>query len=185
MNLIALRLTLVFVLVLLGGCGFTGNLKGDPGFAAFDSPGLMATDRVIALSLGPVPLRLARIILDEDEDPEAAMLLKELDAVRVYVYEIDRSPALVKQRMDSTAKRLQESGWQPVVAVRGDGELVRVMFRMQGDELIRGMVVMVQDDEELVLINLIGDLRPELFNSYMSELDIEAPAVEIEGPQSG
>ena len=181
MNSIARRLILVLGLTMLGGCGFTGNLRSDPGFAFFDAPGLMETDRVMALSLGPVPLRLARIMID-DKDPEAKMFLKELDAVRIYVYEIDRNPELVKQRMDSTAQRLQQGGWQPVIAVRDDGELVRVMFKMKGDDLIRGMVVMVQDHEELVLINLIGDLRPDMFNSYMSELDIDTPAMAIEGP---
>jgi hypothetical protein len=166
---------------LLLGCGISGNLRSDHGYASFDSPGLLDTDRVMALSLGPLPLRLARIIIDEDEDPEAALLLKHLDAVRVYVYEIDRNPELVKQRMESTAGRLKLEGWQPVVAVREDGELVRVMFKMKDDERIRGMVVMIQDEEELVLINLIGDLRPEMFNSYMHELDIDAPDVSIEG----
>ena len=176
--------SIVFLLgtSLLVGCGITGNMRGDPGYAAFDSPGLLDTDRVVALSLGRWPLRLARIVIDNDEDPEAALFLKHLDAVRIYVYEIDRNPELVKQRMESTAGRLELIGWQPVVAIRDDGELVRVMFKMTGDESIRGMVVMVQDEEELVLINLIGDLKPEMFNSYMSGLDIDAPAMSIQGP---
>jgi hypothetical protein len=182
MNPIARSFIVLLGLSLLVGCGFTGNLRSDAGFASFDSPGLMSTDRVMALSLGPIPLRFARFMIDDDDDPEAAMFLKELDAVRIYIYEIDRNPELVKQRMESTAQRLQQDGWHPAVAVREDGELVRVMFRMQGDELIRGMVVMVQDQEELVLINLIGDLRPAMFNSYMKELDIDTPDVTIEGP---
>lgn len=182
MNSIARSVLLLLCTWMLAGCGFTGNLYGDPGYASFDSPGLFDTDRVVALSLGPLPLRLARIVIDDDEDPEAAMFLKHLDAVRIYVYEIDRNPEQVKQRMQSTVDRLEQDGWQPVVAIRDDGELVRVLFRMINEDQIRGMVVMVQDEEELVLINLIGDLKPEMFNSYMNGLDIDTPAVSIEGP---
>ena len=53
-------LFLALCTTLLIGCGITGNLRGDPGYAPFESPGLFNTDRVFALSLGPVPLRLAR-----------------------------------------------------------------------------------------------------------------------------
>ena len=42
------------------------------------------------------------------------------------------------------------------------------------------MVVMAQDHGEVVLINLIGEIRPEMFNAYMTELDIDAPDLDIE-----
>ena len=47
-----------FVLT-VSACGFTGNLRADPGFASFGAPArLNETDRRFALSLGPVPVRI-------------------------------------------------------------------------------------------------------------------------------
>jgi len=165
----------------LSGCGITGNLHGNPGYADFVSPGIADTDREFALSLGPLPLKLARAFLDEDDDPEAAAILKGLRGVRIYVYEIDGDEVRVQERVGRTADRLLRQGWEPMVAVREDGEFARVMVRMDGPERIRGLVVMAQDHDELILVNLIGELRPEMFNEYMTGLDIDAPRVAI-GP---
>jgi hypothetical protein len=70
---------------LVTGCGITGNFRHDPGYADFRSPGPWATDRQIGLSLGPLPLKLARLVLDEDDEPELHGILKGLRAVRVYI----------------------------------------------------------------------------------------------------
>jgi hypothetical protein len=38
----------------------------------------------------------------------------------------------------------------------------------------------MQDQEEVLLVNLIGkDIKIELFNTYMAELNIDAPPIEI------
>jgi hypothetical protein len=63
----------------------------------------------------------------------------------------------------------------PVATVRDDGELVSVLVRSGREDRVRGMAVMVHDQSEVVLINLIGDFRPEMFNAFMAELDIDAP----------
>jgi len=125
-----------------------------------------------------VPLRFARWFFDDD--PEMTDLLRGLSAVRVYTYAIDGDSERVQQRMDSTYSRLSSRGWRPVVAVRDDGEATSVLVRIDRHNRTRGMVVMTHDPSEVVLINLIGDIRPQMFNSYMSELDIDTPRIDIE-----
>jgi hypothetical protein len=172
-------LSILSVCLILGACGISGNLRGDPGYAAFESPGMRDTDRSFALSLGPLPLKLARTFMDED-DEDAARILKHLDAVRIYIYEVDGNPDRVMDRMQTTRDRLVAKGWEPAIATREDGGLVNVMVKMGGEQAIRGMVVMSLDGNELVLVNLIGEIRPEMFNSYMTELDVDTPDVDID-----
>jgi hypothetical protein len=56
---------------------------------------------------------------------------------------------------------------------------VSVLVRAGRDDRVRGMAVMAQEEDEVVLINLIGDFRPEMFNAFMAELDIDAPMLAL------
>jgi hypothetical protein len=46
--------------------------------------------------------------------------------------------------------------------------------------MIRGIVVMYEEDEELVVVNVIGKIRPETLSNVMEGLDIEIPLLVIE-----
>jgi hypothetical protein len=47
----------------------------------------------------------------------------------------------------------------------------------------RGLAVISQDPTEVVLVNLIGNVRLDLFTQYMTELGVETPGIEID-PQT-
>jgi len=165
----------------LAACGFTGNLRGNPGFAPFRSPAEMHnTDRELALSLGPIPVRMARMasrvaFRDEPWLPEA---LKDVRAVRVYAYAIDGDVDIVSHELEQQKAELVADGWHDVVVVREDGGLVSALvMSARADDVIQGLVVLYQDEEDLVLVNVIGHLRPETFGTVMNELDIEVPVL--------
>jgi len=169
------------VCLVLADCGILGNLRLDQGYAAFRSPGAEDAHRDFALSLGPVPVRLSRIaarFVFRDE-PELRKMLVGVRAVRVYTYEVKGDMTRVLARMDEMRADLVHKGWQQIVAVRDDGELVRALIKMQGEDRIRGMAVIVQDDEQLTLVNVIGNIRPENFGAMMAALDIDVPSMSV------
>jgi hypothetical protein len=173
------RTVLLAALVsLLAACGITGNFRNDPGYAAFGSPGFLATDRELAISLGPVPLRVASWFLHDD--PDVGPLLGELRAVRVYTYEVAGDLEQMARRVSDMQAALVDDGWLNVIAVREGDELTSVLLRPAPGGGNRGLTVIVQDPSEVVLVNLIGNVRLDLFNDYMSDLDVEAPLVEID-----
>jgi hypothetical protein len=170
----------------LASCGFTGNLRGNPGFASFGAPStLPEADRQFAISLGPIPLRLAtmvsRPIFNDDED-WISDALSDVRAVRVYVYEIDGETERVVDHMDATRSKLIVDGWDQLAAVREDGGLLTALVMHEQPETVRGVVVMYEEDEELVLVNVIGKIKPDTFSSLLEGLDIEIPMIEIEDP---
>jgi hypothetical protein len=175
------------VLIALSACGFTGNLRGNPGFASFGVPStLPEADRQFGLSLGPIPLRFATMVsrpIFNEEEAWISDALSDVRAVRVYVYEVDGDTDRVIAQMDATRSKLIVDGWDQLAAVRDDGGLVTALVMHEQPELVRGIVVMYEDDEELVLVNVIGKIRPETFSSLMEGMDIEIPLMEIEGPK--
>lgn len=166
---------LVLLLVLATGCGIMAP-RGNAGYADLDSLGFSDTDRVISLSIGPTLLNLAASYIDEGD--EVSDLLRGLDGVRVRVYEVNGDATRVAGRMERMSTSLQDDGWVPVMLVREQDEQVHMLMRIVDDE-IRGMTVLVLDgSSEAVVVNLMGEIKPEQFGEVMVALDVETPAVE-------
>jgi hypothetical protein len=164
--------------LLLAGCGITGNFRNDVGYARFGSPGPLATDRDLGISAGPLPLKFLRWVMEDD--PEIAPLLEDLRAVRVYTYEVRDKSDQVAARVRGIQSELLDEGWVALAALRDEGELLSVLLRLDERGNRRGLAVIMQDQEEVMLVNLIGkDIKIELFNTYMAELNIDAPPIEI------
>lgn len=154
----------------LSACGLTAPRSG-PGYANLDSPGVLDTDREIAISVGPTLLRFAANHIEDDPQTEA--LLRNLEGVRIRVYEIDGDPARVARRMDRMQTNLEDDGWEPVMLVREEDERTQLLLKTTGN-VVHGMTLLSSDgDSEAVVINLIGDIRPENFGNVMVALDID------------
>lgn len=166
----------------LSGCGFTGNLRMDPGFASFGAPSMLGgVDREFGLSLGPVPLRLATMLsrpIFDAEDEWIPDTMKSVRAVRVYTYAFD-ADGNVREHIDQTRSKLLADGWDPIVVVREDGGLATALVMPGEPDVLRGLVVMFEEDAELVLVNLIGRFTSETLGHVMAGLDIEWPAMTI------
>jgi len=171
---------IVFGVCLLVGCGITAP-RSSEGYADLDSLGLADTDRVLALSIGP---SLLRFVANHAEDDQATReLLRGLDGVRIRIYEIDGDAARVAARMEDMSRKLQAGGWQQVMQLRSEDERAHMLIKLV-DQRICGMTVLVSDgDSEAVVINLMGELRPEQFADVMVALDVDAAGVQDIQPQ--
>jgi hypothetical protein len=168
-------LSVLSLCVVLPACGLTAP-RSNEGFANLDSLGVRDADQVMTLSIGPALLHFAASHIDDD--PEVRALLKGLDGVRIRIYEIDGDAARVASRISTMSKRLQDDGWESVLSVRGGTEVTHMLLRVV-DERVCGMTVLVSDgDSEAVVINLMGEIRPEQFGKVMMALDVDTPAVE-------
>lgn len=163
--------TLVLSLT-LSACSLTAP-RSSAGFADLESLGIRDVDRVMTLSIGPALLRFAAAHIDDD--PEVKALLKGLEGVRIRIYEIDGDAGRVAERINTMSRHLQEDGWEPVVSMREGSEATYMLLRVI-DQQVRGMTVLVSDgDSEAIVINLMGDIRPEQFGEVMVALDADSP----------
>ena len=67
-----------------------------------------------------------------------------------------------------------------MIAVREGAETTSVLLRPGTGGTNRGLTVIVQEPTEVVLVNLIGNVRLDLFNDYMAEVDVDTPPIEID-----
>ena len=170
------NLGLLFVAVYLTACGITAPRSND-GYANLDSPGVADTNRTMSLSLGPTTLRFAARFLDDE--PETQAMLRSLDGVRVRIYEVNGDNERIVMRFDRMGNKLSNDGWEPIMLVREEGELVQ-MYSKSSDEGMHGLTIVSADDEEVVVVNVMGDINPENFGDLMVALDVDdAPDVQI------
>ncbi len=105
-------------------------------------------------------------------------LLRRLDGVRIRIYQIDGDAARVAKRLRRMSAHLQADGWEPVLLVRDQQEEVHMLLKTRAGS-IRGMTVLSSDDEaEVVVINLMGEIPPERFGGVMLALKVDAAAVQ-------
>jgi hypothetical protein len=169
--------TLLGLAALLAGCGITGNFRNDPGYAAFDSPGSLDANRELGISLGPLPLSIARWALKDE--PEIQPLIQDLRAVRVYTYNVTADSTDVANRVRETHAELVGDGWLPIATVREADEFVAVLLKI-GEYENEGLTVLITEPEEVTFVNLIGDVRLDFINEYLADVDVETPRIEID-----
>ena len=173
---VALVLVLTLSAFMLSSCGITAPRSND-GFANLDSPGMSDTDRTMTISLGPTMLWFAARFIDDD--PETQALLRSLDGVRIRIYEVTGDNERIARNFEHMGDKLSNDGWEPVMLVREEGELVQMYAKPSGD-VIKGLTIVSADDEEVVVINIMGDIDPMYYSNVMVALDVDdAPEVQI------
>ncbi|MDX2418359.1 MAG: DUF4252 domain-containing protein [Xanthomonadales bacterium] len=169
-------LVLTLTAFLISSCGITASRSND-GYANLDSPGISDTNRTMSLSLGKTTLRFAARFLDDE--PETQALLRSLDGVRVRIYEVTGDTNRIAQNFEHMGSKLSDDGWQPIMLMREEGELVQ-MFSKSSSSGMHGLTIVSADDEEVVVVNVMGDIQPEHFGDVMVALDVDnAPDVQI------
>lgn len=159
----------------LTGCGITASSRNE-GFADLDSLGFRDVDTTMNLSIGRTLLHFAATHVDDD--PEARMLLRNLDGVRVKTYDIVGDGQRVAQRIDHMSQKLQHNGWVPVVMVREAGERTVMLMKPRGETIV-GLTVITCDAQEAVVVNVMGELHPDMFAQTMVALEVDVPEVQV------
>jgi hypothetical protein len=99
--------------------------------------------------------------------------------VRIRTYVVNGDTGNIARKFERMGNRLDKDGWEPVMLIREDDELVQ-MFARDSSSGLCGLTIVSADDEEVVVVNIMGNIQPDQFGDVMVALDVEdAPAVQI------
>jgi hypothetical protein len=113
--------------------------------------------------------------LTKKEEPEVAELLSGLHLIRVNVIGLnEENRAEVENRVKTIRGELDAQGWESVVTAQQKNEDVRIYLKIRGDEAVQGLVVTVlEGNKEAVLINIVGDIKPEKLAEVGEQFNID------------
>ncbi len=113
--------------------------------------------------------------LAEKLEPQITDALKGLRGVRVNVIGLnDDNRAEIEQRIQAIRDDLEARKWDRVVTAQQHDQDVRVYIKTRGAEAVEGLVVTVVDgNHQAVLVNVLGDIRPEKLALIGERFNIE------------
>jgi hypothetical protein len=166
------RWLLILVLILLSPslAAESEDLDSIPGYVDFGALQDVYGEPRVMINISGFLLQFMSAAASQ-EDPQAAALMRNLEGVRVNVYDTAglMTPAL--EQIAAVKAMLQKGGWQPVVQVKEDGEEVQI-FMKADEQGMQGLTVMTVNEEEAVFVNILGDINPEQLDEVMSNLNI-------------
>jgi hypothetical protein len=112
----------------------------------------------------------------EKQSPEVAKLVRSVELIHVNVIGLtDANRADLVKRVRQIRSDLDASGWDHNVAVQEkNGEDVGVYTKTRGGKALAGLVITVIDPkDEVVLINIVGDIQPGQVATLGEKLDIK------------
>jgi hypothetical protein len=170
-----------FALALVSmGLGFNahaGSASGRVDFGKFTAPG--KGGEFVEIQVKSNLLSLAAQLV-EKEQPDAAKLLRSVELVRVNVVGLtDENREEMQKRVEKIRRDLDSHGWERNVNVQGKkGEDVGVYTSTRGGEALAGVAITVIDPKNVVLVNVVGEIRPEQIAALGESLNIK-PLKEI------
>jgi len=128
----------------------------------------------VEVNIGNSLISMTARLVEKDE-PEIANLIRGLQRIRVNVIGLDkRDRADIEARVKALRDELDAQGWERVVGVRQKGQDVGVHVKTDGGEAVQGLAVtVVEAGRQAVLVNIVGDLRPEKLAVIGERFNIE------------
>jgi hypothetical protein len=129
----------------------------------------------VQFSIGNVGISVSSWIADVAADEDlAADILDDVSSVQVGVYKKLRGTnSRDINALRDIEDKMSQSGWKSIVKSSEDGELTGIYIRKNHAEILDRMFVINLDDNELVLVDVQGDLK-EAITTAIREKGIKA-----------
>lgn len=149
-----------------------GSNSGEVDFGKFTAPG--KGGEFVEVQIKSNLLSLAAQLL-EKEQPEAAKLLRSVRLIRVNVIGLtDENREEMEKRVVRIRRELDAQGWERNVNVQDkNGEDVGVYTKTRGGEALAGVAITVVESKNVVLVNVVGDIKPEQVAALGESLNIK------------
>jgi len=164
------------IAVLVAGAGF--NVLADPPAGQVDFGKFTPPDKggeFVEVQINSNLLSLAAQAV-EKQQPDAAKLLRSVQLVHVNVVGLtDGNRAELEKRVRQIRHDLETAGWDHTVAVQDKGgQDVGIYTKTRGGEALAGLAITVIEPKgQVVLVNIVGGIRPEQVAALGEKLDIK------------
>ncbi len=180
----ALKYTALLALGLCAAITLTFAADPGPGYVDFGKiQGTKEGEFVDVNIRWPIIAMASKIV--QTKEPEIGKVLNGLKHIHVNVVAMaDDNREAVLKTITTLRESLTGSGWENVVSVKDKDQNVSVSLKMSATQAIEGLVVTVlEGDKRAVLVNIVGDIRPEQIAMLGERFNID-PLKEIGGKSS-
>jgi hypothetical protein len=170
--------TLLLLTTLVATTLHAQSIEEHPGYFPLEELQFLSPeDLSVEINLRGAMLRLIAKVTGDD-DPEFAGIMNDLEAIRVQIAPVDRLQAEdIRKGLDTGVAMLENRGWYRMVLTRDEGEEVHIYGRERDGDL-QGLTVLAMEDDEVIVLNLVGSIDPDQLGNLMTGLDLPEVTVE-------
>lgn len=134
----------------------------------------VGTSPEVSINLGSWLFNTMLSFSNDEDVQEAKALMQGLDKIKVTVFDISKSNNLkkVSSVVKSKIKKLSNSGYETLVTVKDKGDLVYIVAKVNGQLLQDAMIIALEENDELVVISLQGEVDLEQLAKISGEFDV-------------
>jgi hypothetical protein len=151
------------------------NLADHPGYVDFSRIPYLDPDKLtVEINLSGSLLGILAGALEDDES-EFGELITKLRSINVNIFELDGDDSgAVRTRTLAMSKSLVEQGWEAVVRVRDDEEVIQILIRHDNHKIAGLAAMFVDGNDSAGFINIVGDVDPGQVARIGRQLNIRA-----------
>jgi hypothetical protein len=167
---------MVVAIFLAGGAVSAQGNTSHPGYYPIEEMGILAKDDLeVDINLEGAMLQVAAGAMQEEAEGEGQMLsqlVSGLDRVRVQVGSPGAADAsTIAYSFENAISTMESEGWNRILRVTEEDSQVHLFARENGGR-IAGLTLLVNDDDdEIVLVNILGDIDPEVLGKMLAAAD--------------
>ncbi len=144
--------------------------------------GLLDTEPSVEINLGSAMLGLLSGMTSEEE--HVSDIMKNLTEISVRVYDLDDGDfkgdlGQIKTFINGMADEMKSLGMEQLAAIREDDSTVYIMAEMGGDSMKGLSVMSLDDDSELVVIKIGGQIMLKDLAGLMGRFDVDLDDMDI------
>ncbi len=143
---------------------------------------LLKTEPSVEINLGPAMLGLLSGMTSEEK--QVSDVMKNLTEISVRVYDLDDGDfkgdlGQIKSLINSLAGEMKSMGMEQLAAIREEDSTVYIMAEMGADSMQGLSVMSLDDDSELVVIKIGGQIMLKDLAGLMGRFDVDLDDLDI------
>jgi hypothetical protein len=112
--------------------------------------------------------------LTKKSEPEVTQVIEGLKQIRVNVVGLSKENRDdMKKRITNIRETLDKGGWERIVTAVEKNQDIGVFLKTKDAKTVEGVCVTVMEKDQLVLINVVGNIQPEKLAVVGERFDLE------------
>jgi len=171
-----LKINLVFLIIALlciSGSALAGK-SDQPGYIDLSFIEIPDdADQIQDIDLGPVLKDVVREAKAND-DLEIAELLSMVHSLRLRSFSLDEeSVNMARKAVDKVGALLKADDWDTLMKFKDEGQLTTINIKYHNDNMVGLMVIVFDPEEEVLFVNVVGDLELGKLMKLANNLDTD------------
>lgn len=145
----------------------------EPGYVDFGKLNPTGDNQFVEVNIKSNLIAMVAAITKKSE-PEVTQVIEGLKAIRVNVLGLTKENRDdLKKRVTEIREKLDQNGWERIVTAVEKGQDVGVFLKTKDAKTVEGVCVTVVEKNQVVLVNVVGDIQPEKLAIVGERFDVE------------